>query len=122
MRFMFAVPVAVVLLSACASAPTTRDSAGRTDSQLGAAKSACSGKSTGEACTLCAPGDASCVETMELKACDASGACTSQTTPPPYGPCAGKKAGAACTLCDPADSSCVETAVLKACDGGGACR
>ena len=176
MRCIALVSLAAVLLTACASSSSSRDPVeGRTDSQLGAARSAClgkatgetctlcapgdatcvetmelkvcsaagecgssttptpppppppahapcSGKQTGDACTVCAPGDATCVETMELKACNASGVCTSQTSPPPYDPCAGKKPGDACTLCDPTDSTCVETMVLKACDAAGTCR
>jgi hypothetical protein len=35
----------------------------------------CAGKSCGDACTLCAPGDADCIETAVIKACDAGGVC-----------------------------------------------
>jgi hypothetical protein len=125
MRFMFAAPVGAVLLAACASTPSTRDGAGRTDSQLEAARNACSGKSAGEECRLCPPNDGSCFETMELKVCNAAGECGSHSAPvpppPKYAPCAGKKTGDTCSLCAPGDASCVETMELKACDASGAC-
>ncbi len=35
----------------------------------------CEDKEEGEACTLCPPDDEDCIETMELKVCDASGEC-----------------------------------------------
>lgn len=41
----------------------------------------CEGKVCGETCTICPPGATDCAETMELKACDASGRCVSRTTP-----------------------------------------
>jgi hypothetical protein len=36
----------------------------------------CAGKSCGESCTVCAPGDVSCVETDEVKNCDSTGTCS----------------------------------------------
>jgi hypothetical protein len=39
----------------------------------------CAGKRCGDACNLCAPGDADCVETAVVKACNQSGACTMET-------------------------------------------
>jgi hypothetical protein len=85
----------------------------------------CAGKAAGASCSLCDPADADCVETLEVKTCDASGECKSDTgaqpPPPAYAPCAGKKPGASCTLCDPADTGCIETAVLKTCDASGTC-
>lgn len=41
----------------------------------------CEGKSCGEACSLCDPADRSCVETTDLKACDAGGRCVSGGVP-----------------------------------------
>lgn len=38
----------------------------------------CAGKTCGEGCTVCAPDDADCVETMSVKQCSAEGACTDQ--------------------------------------------
>jgi hypothetical protein len=43
----------------------------------GGAYDPCAGKATGDACRICPPDDADCVETMELKACNAEGKCTS---------------------------------------------
>ena len=37
----------------------------------------CANKSCGDACTLCPPDDMNCFETLELKACDMYGACSS---------------------------------------------
>ena len=37
----------------------------------------CGGKACGDACSLCAPDDSNCVETADLKACDAAGQCRS---------------------------------------------
>jgi hypothetical protein len=79
----------------------------------------CAGKSIGDACTICDPTDPDCMETMELKACDASGACVSQGAS--YDPCSGKSVGDACTICDPSDPTCMETMELKACDASGKC-
>ena len=39
----------------------------------------CAGKACGEDCRLCPPGATDCAETMEIKACDANGACVSRT-------------------------------------------
>ena len=125
MRFdIFSVSLTAAALVACASARTAPDGANRTDSRLGAAYNPCASKNPGEACTLCPPGDLSCVETMELKVCDASGLCSSQSAPVPpasYDPCAGKNAGDTCKVCDPTDPSCVETMELKVCNASGAC-
>jgi hypothetical protein len=41
----------------------------------------CAGKACGDACTICEPGDKSCVETAVVKACDRSGACVATSTP-----------------------------------------
>ncbi len=45
----------------------------------------CGGKSCGDPCSICAPGDADCVETAVLKVCDAIGRCSTDfavTCPP----------------------------------------
>lgn len=99
MRFVLATSLCAILLAACASAapPTPRDGDGDGDgegkngSPLASGSAAapappapaapapayapCDGKKTGDACTLCDPTDSACVETMVLKACDASGSC-----------------------------------------------
>jgi hypothetical protein len=38
----------------------------------------CAGKACGDPCTICAPDDADCVETMVVKACNASAECTAE--------------------------------------------
>lgn len=38
----------------------------------------CAGKKEGDLCKICPPGDSNCMETMELKVCDAAGKCSSQ--------------------------------------------
>jgi len=96
----------------------------------------CDGKACGEACHVCAPGAAGCVETAELKACTADGLCVTVTTACPMGPsgpcehqpicdptrpCYGRKCGDTCRACPPGDPSCVETAIAKACTADGVC-
>lgn len=92
MRFVLATSLCAILLAACASAapPTPRDGDGDGEGKNGSplasgsaaapappapAYAPCDGKKTGDACTLCDPTDSACVETMVLKACDASGSC-----------------------------------------------
>lgn len=38
----------------------------------------CAGKSCGDECSVCAPGDADCVETAVVKMCDRSGTCSAE--------------------------------------------
>lgn len=38
----------------------------------------CAGKACGDGCTVCAPDDPDCAETMSVKQCSADGACTDQ--------------------------------------------
>ena len=38
----------------------------------------CAGKSCGDPCTICDPADADCVETAEVKQCNAAGECSGQ--------------------------------------------
>ena len=62
----------------------------------------CAGKQCGDACTLCEPGDPSCVEDAVLKRCDRTNACVATTPdcrPPPS--------------CDPTD--------VNSCGAGKAC-
>ena len=42
---------------------------------------ACEGKKAGDACTVCAPDAKDCVETAEVKACDAEAKCSSAASP-----------------------------------------
>jgi hypothetical protein len=96
-------------------------------------------------CTQCDPSDPGCIETEEVKTCDANGVCTgtpttcggtgSGTTGDDGGgensdtgddggtwdPCAGKACGDACMVCPPNDPECVETGEEKACDPSGEC-
>ena len=88
----------------------------------------CGGKSCGDTCQICPPGDPNCFETAVVKFCHADGACSASPPacippppPPPYDACGGKACGDLCTLCDPADPNCFETAVVKQCDARGAC-
>jgi hypothetical protein len=46
-----------------------------------AAYNACEGKKAGDACTICAPDAKDCVETAEVKACDAEAKCSSAGSP-----------------------------------------
>lgn len=52
-----------------ANTPVSKDAAGY---------DSCAGKRCGDACNLCAPGDADCVETAEVKVCSQSGTCSGQ--------------------------------------------
>ena len=70
----------------------------------------CAGKSCGDACTICEPGDPACSETAEAKACDLSGSCLAGTpdcTPPAscdpthVGSCGTGKACCAVGRCGP---------------------
>lgn len=40
----------------------------------------CGGKECGEACKVCEPGDANCVETMVMKTCNSSGECSADSS------------------------------------------
>lgn len=85
----------------------------------------CAGKTCGDTCTICPPGDPGCFETAALKFCHSDGACSAAPPacipPPPYDACAGKACGDACTICRPGDPGCFETAVLKRCNAAGTC-
>lgn len=46
----------------------------------GSAWTPCGGKACGERCKICPPGDPNCFESMEIKVCNAGGACVSSGT------------------------------------------
>lgn len=89
----------------------------------------CANAACGDTCSNCSPADPNCIETQEIKVCNANGACVSDTGAiscgggggGTYDPCANKACGDACTQCDPTDAGCLETAVLKYCDVNGGC-
>jgi hypothetical protein len=69
---------------------------------------------------VCPPDDPGCVETAEVKACDASGRCVSGgTVGCPHPDCAGKACGASCNVCGP-ERVC-PTFAPEACDRFGQC-
>ncbi len=116
-------------LMACAASSAPAQSVDETDAELRAAKG-CEGRNLGDTCHLCPATDPSCIETAEVKTCQADPGgstklrCVGGTklpSPPAYAPCAGKKTGAQCTLCNPADATCIETAEVKTCNAGGQC-
>ncbi len=47
---------------------------------VGGAYDPCADKACGESCSLCAPDDADCVETAEVKTCSADGECSGLVT------------------------------------------
>jgi hypothetical protein len=84
----------------------------------------CGGKSCGDTCRVCPPGDPSCFETAVVKLCQPDGACSASMptcAPPAYDACGGKACGDRCTACPPSDPGCFETAVIKQCDAKGSC-
>lgn len=86
----------------------------------------CAGKACGEGCRACAPDDADCVETTEVKACDPSGRCASAGTfaCDASDDCSGKACGAPCTYdppCTLSDPPCMMPSQAGSCDGGGRC-
>jgi hypothetical protein len=115
-----------LLLVACSGSDPTEGETDQSEEALRAQR-ACSGKTCGDTCTLCAPGQKGCFETAVVKACNAKGKCSASAptcggAPPAYQPCAGKACGASCTVCPPGDPNCFETAVLKECSATGACN
>lgn len=132
-RASAAVLFASLLAAACAGKPADPPPATTPAPTPGGSDyEPCAGKVCGDPCTVCPPEDADCVETMEVKACDAAGTCSSaapvcesEPTEPPgrkYDPCAGKACGDSCTICAPDDGDCMETMEVKACDASGTCR
>jgi hypothetical protein len=123
MRFSFvpamvSVPFVLFAFAAC-SVSSEGESAGRRTDQQSAegAYDPCAGKGVGASCTICAPDDDDCFETMEVKSCNASGQCTSASTEG-YDSCAGKADGDLCTYCAPDDTDCAETMEVKTCQNG----
>ena len=86
MRALFVI-VATLTMVACnnsSSSPTPPsaspgEGAPETKAPEAGAYEPCAGKACGDACTLCAPGDPDCMETMEVKACNPEGRCVAQT-------------------------------------------
>lgn len=86
----------------------------------------CEGLACGDSCSVCAPNDPDCVETADLKYCQADGVCMGvqpDTCDPSgvYDPCAGKTCGDTCNLCAPDDDDCFETLSIKECNDEGVC-
>ncbi|HEX9048935.1 MAG TPA: hypothetical protein VF841_00210 [Anaeromyxobacter sp.] len=87
----------------------------------------CAGKACGDACKACPPGDASCFETAELKACDPFHRCVPQVDglcAAAQQACAGKACGAQCAIdppCRSATPPCMMPSLVGYCDPGGAC-
>jgi hypothetical protein len=94
----------------------------------------CDGKSCGEPCSLCPPGEADCREAVGSKACDPTGQCRmlpfaceppsaapAQDSPEAYVACSGKRCGEPCSICPPGAPDCVETAEPKVCNQDGRC-
>ncbi len=90
----------------------------------------CAGKACGDACTICAPGDANCVETAVVKQCSAAGTCDATPAQCPaatdagstFNDCANKKCGDRCNLCAPFDRKCIESPLVKLCQPDGTCK
>lgn len=76
-------PLVLLAATVCAAPACNKTQAPETETPSGdssaPAYDPCAGKACGEQCKLCAPDDTDCMETMEVKACDAEGACVSQT-------------------------------------------
>lgn len=87
----------------------------------------CGMKACGDACTLCAPGDAGCVEGAEQKVCDPRGQCVPATTSftcEVADACAGKACGQSCVVALPCESQtppCLAPVAAGTCDYGGNC-
>lgn len=83
----------------------------------------CADKACGDPCTVCAPGDADCVETAAAEACNILGSCTSDSSMCSgyYNPCEAKSCGDTCSICAPGDDGCVETGQVKLCNRLGLC-
>jgi len=75
MKTLLAVTSIGVAFTACSPSKKTPVSAAPTVAP--AAYDACEGKTAGDACAVCAPDAKDCVETAEVKACDAEGKCSS---------------------------------------------
>lgn len=82
---------------------------------------ACQGKRCGDSCTVCRPGDASCVESAVAKACDPSGECRPAGVFTCDAACAGRKCGDACAIEPACYPMCMLPAVMGYCDQSGRC-
>jgi hypothetical protein len=104
-----------------ATAVTARPGCDAASAPAPAPYDACAGKACGSSCTVCAPDAKDCVETAELKACDATGACVPGDGGPcePHPDCVGKACGAECNPCGP-ERVC-PTLIPSACDRLGRC-
>jgi hypothetical protein len=122
--------VPLLIAAACSAGPATR----QPPAAPVAAYQPCAGKSCGEPCSLCPPGEADCSEEVGVKACDPGGSCrkvpfeceppmVGPTTAPEsdYVPCAGKRCGEPCNVCPPGATDCVETQVVKVCSPDARC-
>jgi hypothetical protein len=87
----------------------------------------CAGKACSEPCHACAPGDAACTETAELKLCDPGGRCVPASTSftcEIADACAGKACGQTCAIalpCHFANPPCLAPVAAGQCDYGGSC-
>ena len=86
----------------------------------------CEGKSCGEACSICPPGDTTCVESAEAKTCDLFGGCMLDQAAASCGdggwkPCVGKTCNDPCDPCDPQDPNCVVVGAVFVCSPVGNC-
>jgi hypothetical protein len=87
----------------------------------------CGGKTCGDACTTCAPGDPDCMETMVVKACDLERRCVAKTAgicDEAKVDCFGKRCGEACVIapaCYFANPSCTIYPPQGLCDTTGTC-
>ena len=115
---------AVACLALLAIAASSRGGCGKPPHEY----EPCAGRVCGAACTVCDPGDPSCVETAIVKACDPAGACLAAGTftcpPAPADPCAGKACGEVCTVdppCRSATPPCMLPTLLGRCDVDGLC-
>lgn len=79
--FRFSALALVCLLAMACKSPQTapEETATPSGDSTPPAYDPCAGKRCGEACSLCAPDDPDCMETAEVKACNDSGVCVSDT-------------------------------------------
>jgi hypothetical protein len=67
------------LLTACKGGPPAAETETPSGDSSRPTYDPCAGKACGDTCSLCAPDDPDCMETAEVKACNADGACVSET-------------------------------------------
>jgi hypothetical protein len=77
----------------------------------------CAGKVCGDTCTLCAPGDTTCAETMNIIYCTLVGECTSVPSVCPAAVACGASTPCVepriCMLCPPDNTNCATMACVK---------